>query len=71
MIKKLLLVTTLMIGCYFSYAQNVGSSPEYIKALTTEWKGERFPDGRPKVSSPQRRNGTTSDRTIEFLVNLN
>jgi 4-hydroxy-4-methyl-2-oxoglutarate aldolase len=30
-------------------AQNVGSSPEYIKALTPEWKGERFPDGRPKV----------------------
>jgi 4-hydroxy-4-methyl-2-oxoglutarate aldolase len=28
----------------------VGSSPEYIKALTSEWKGERFPDGRPKVS---------------------
>jgi regulator of RNase E activity RraA len=50
MIKKLLLVTTLMIGCYFSNAQNVGSTPEYIKALTAEWKGERFPDGRPKVS---------------------
>ena len=32
------------------YGQNVGSSPEYIKALTSEWKGERFPDGRPKVS---------------------
>lgn len=31
------------------YAQRVGSSPEYIKALTSEWKGERFPDGRPKV----------------------
>jgi len=30
-------------------AQNVGSSPEYIKALTSEWKGERFADGRPKV----------------------
>jgi 4-hydroxy-4-methyl-2-oxoglutarate aldolase len=30
-------------------AQNVGSSPEYIKALTPDWKGERFPDGRPKV----------------------
>src|SRR5665647_212065 len=50
MIKKMILVTILMIGCYFSNAQNVGSSPEYIKALTTEWKGERFPDGRPKVS---------------------
>lgn len=31
-------------------AQNVGSSPEYIKAITPDWKGERFPDGRPKVS---------------------
>lgn len=50
MIRKLLLVTTFMIGCYFSNAQNVGASPEYIKALTAEWKGERFPDGRPKVS---------------------
>ena len=50
MVKKMLLVTILMIGCYFSNAQNVGSSPEYIKALTAEWKGERFPDGRPKVS---------------------
>jgi regulator of RNase E activity RraA len=30
-------------------AQGVGASPEYIKAITSEWKGERFPDGRPKV----------------------
>jgi regulator of RNase E activity RraA len=33
-----------------SYAQRVGSSPEYIKALTPGWKGERSADGRPKVS---------------------
>lgn len=31
-------------------AQHIGAVPEYIKALTAEWKGERFPDGRPKVS---------------------
>jgi regulator of RNase E activity RraA len=31
-------------------AQSIGASPEYIKALTPEWKGERFPDGRPKVA---------------------
>lgn len=31
-------------------AQRIGSSPEYIKALTSQWKGERFSDGRPKVS---------------------
>ena len=33
-----------------SFSQRVGSSPEYIKALTSEWKGDRFADGRPKVS---------------------
>ena len=31
-------------------AQHVGSSPEYIRALTPGWKGERSADGRPKVS---------------------
>ncbi len=31
-------------------AQRVGSTPEYIKALTPDWEGERFADGRPKVS---------------------
>ena len=60
MVKKMLLVTTFMIGCYFSDAQNVGSSPEYIKALTPEWKGERFSDGRPKVS----------DAILERLKNI-
>src|SRR5450759_2944751 len=48
--KKILLVSVIILGCYSMYGQNVGSSPEYIKALTSEWKGERFPDGRPKVS---------------------
>ena len=44
------MLATLILSCFFTYAQNVGSSPEYIKALTPEWKGERFEDGRPKVS---------------------
>lgn len=39
----------LILAAVPALAQNVGSSPEYIKALTPEWKGERFPDGRPKV----------------------
>lgn len=47
--KKILLLATLILSCFFTNAQNVGSSPEYIKALTPEWKGERFADGRPKV----------------------
>jgi 4-hydroxy-4-methyl-2-oxoglutarate aldolase len=48
--KKLILLAAFTIGCLITYAQNVGSSPDYIKALTPEWKGERLPDGRPKVS---------------------
>ena len=30
-------------------AQQVTPTADQIKALTPEWKGERFPDGRPKV----------------------
>src|SRR5512133_229403 len=48
--KKALLIPVLFFTCFLLNGQNVGSSPEYIKALTSEWKGERFPDGRPKVS---------------------
>jgi 4-hydroxy-4-methyl-2-oxoglutarate aldolase len=44
------LFTILIVSCLIAGAQNVGSSPEYIKALTSEWNGERFADGRPKVS---------------------
>ncbi len=50
MIKKAWLISICMLAAGTGYAQRVGSSPEYIKALTAEWKGERFPDGRPKVS---------------------
>jgi regulator of RNase E activity RraA len=58
--KKILLLATCILSCLTAGAQNVGSSPEYIKALTSEWKGERFPDGRPKVS----------DAILERLKNI-
>jgi len=58
--RKILLLATLLLVCIFTYAQNVGSSPEYIKALTADWKGERFEDGRPKVS----------DAILERLKNI-
>jgi regulator of RNase E activity RraA len=48
--KQIIIVLAFVLGGFFSNAQRVGSTPEYIKALTAEWKGERFPDGRPKVS---------------------
>jgi len=50
----------LFLVTLFTYGQNVGSSPEYIKALTADWKGERFADGRPKVS----------DAILERLKNI-
>jgi regulator of RNase E activity RraA len=58
--KKLFLLGAFALGCLLTFGQNVGSSPEYIKALTPEWKGDRFPDGRPKVS----------DAILERLKNI-
>ncbi|MDQ6845585.1 MAG: RraA family protein [Bacteroidota bacterium] len=48
--NKLILLTAFTFAIAFTQAQRIGSSPEYIKALTAEWKGDRFADGRPKVS---------------------
>ncbi|MEP6747490.1 MAG: RraA family protein [Bacteroidota bacterium] len=39
----------VLMGIY-SNAQQVTLTPEQITALTSEWKGERSPDGRPHVS---------------------
>ncbi|GAB3983979.1 hypothetical protein GCM10028806_58250 [Spirosoma terrae] len=51
MLKRTLLLATLgILGSLSGRAQRIGSSPEYVKALTAEWKGERLPDGRPHVS---------------------
>jgi len=38
--KKTILVSAFIFFCILSNAQNVGSSPEYIEALTSEWKGD-------------------------------
>jgi regulator of RNase E activity RraA len=42
-------VTIFVISALFAQAQSVGASPEYVKALTSRWNGERFADGRPNV----------------------
>ena len=47
--KKTVILFAFVIFSVNIMAQRVGSSPEYIEALTVEWKGERFPDGRPMV----------------------
>lgn len=49
MSKKLVLIGGFVLAGFFVQAQRVGSSPEYVKTLTANWKGERTPDGRPKV----------------------
>src|ERR1043165_3584843 len=51
-----------MLLCFFILvqAQQVTLTADQIKALTPEWKGERFPDGRPK----------TSDRFLDRLKNV-
>ena len=50
MIKKLSSLFLLVFAFTFSHAQKLTPSPEQIKLYTSGWKGERFPDGRPKVS---------------------
>ncbi len=47
--KKFLLLAIFILMLLYTKSQRIGSSPEYIKALTANWKGERFADGRPKV----------------------
>ncbi len=48
--KKQSFLFTLLLGMsVFATAQQVTPASDQIKALTPEWKGERFPDGRPKV----------------------
>jgi len=49
MIKKLLIFTVLATVSFCVNSQSVGSTPEYIKNLTSQWTGARFADGRPNV----------------------
>jgi regulator of RNase E activity RraA len=58
--KRLLFFALIFFSSFSSRAQTVAASPEYIKALTSKWKGERFADGRPKVS----------DELLQRLKNL-
>lgn len=45
--KSFLLVCIGLLGCLAASAQQI--SKEELIFLTPEWKGERYPDGRPKV----------------------
>ncbi len=49
LIRELLIIAICLLCTYVTYSQQVSLSPEELIALTPEWKGERFEDGRPKV----------------------
>ena len=66
MIKKSIVLVTFVACTFFTKAQNIGASPEYIKALTSKWTGERFPDGRPKVPDIFLEHLCRSDITVYF-----
>ena len=48
--KRILQMIVLLFFSLTITAQQVTLTPDQIKGYTPEWKGERFPDGRPKVS---------------------
>ncbi|EPR68107.1 RraA family protein [Cyclobacterium qasimii] len=52
MMKKITLACLVCLSAFTmeSFSQQISPTPDQIKALTVEWEGERFPDGRPKVS---------------------
>ncbi len=45
--KQLFLAAVFLAAATYTNAQQI--SKDYLMLLTAEWKGERFPDGRPKV----------------------
>lgn len=45
--KQLFLAAVFLAMATYTNAQQI--SKDYLMLLTAEWKGERFPDGRPKV----------------------
>lgn len=47
--KCILLFMNVWIMATVLCAQQVTLTPDQIKGYTPDWKGERFPDGRPKV----------------------
>lgn len=51
MIRRFLtFVVAFAATAFVSGAQSIEGSPEYIRNLTAKWDGERFENGRPKVS---------------------
>ncbi|MGI8634328.1 MAG: RraA family protein, partial [Segetibacter sp.] len=60
-----------LLFTFFANAQHVGSTPEYVKMLTSKWEGERSADGRPKVSDKllERLQNSTLEQIWGYLGN--
>jgi len=58
--KRIPLLVVFLFFAFYSKAQKVTLTAEQIRAFTPEWKGDRFPDGRPK----------TNDQLLNRLKNV-
>ena len=47
--RKIILLLPVILYSVCLSAQQLGFTPDQIKAITPLWKGERSADGRPKV----------------------
>lgn len=50
MIQRIFLLAIFLSLTFYLSAQEIGPTSSQIIKLTSDWKGERFPDGRPKTS---------------------
>ena len=48
-LKFIIVLIIVIASCKQLHSQQVQITKEQLVALTPLWKGERFPDGRPKV----------------------
>ncbi len=47
---RIFLAALFFVSCLPIWSQGVAATTEYVRELTSDWQGERFDDGRPKVS---------------------
>lgn len=69
--RQIILAVFFILTGVLVHSQSVRWSPEDIKALTPEWKGERTPDGRPRVSDEllEKLKSVSMEEAWDFLRN--
>lgn len=60
MTRRLLAIAVVLLTTFQLFAQQVASTRDQVIAMTSDWKGERLPDGRPLIP----------DRILERLKNV-